>query len=262
LVVTPTLGNSRYLGATIESVRAVGQGIRHVLVAPPARVSEIRTRYPSLEVIAEPVGAGLYGALNWAISTVEGWDWFTYINDDDCLLPGFARVVADHLSIPEQRIAYADVMYRGAQGSDLGLMPTERNPRQLRAAISSGVIPLTQQGTLISRGDLASLGGFDTRFKLAADFDLWVRALAAGLSFRYYNEVAASFRLRPGQLSGNVALSWAEAEASRRLLGRPHAIQRALSKSRFYGRNVFRYMRRVQATGRLRSRALFAAPPP
>lgn len=92
LVVTPTLGESPWLAETVASVAALRIPGAHVLVAPEAAVGKLAARFPGVTVVPEP-GGGMYAAVNAGLAAVQGWEAFTYINDDDLLLPGFTAVV-------------------------------------------------------------------------------------------------------------------------------------------------------------------------
>lgn len=48
------------------------------------------------------------------------------------------------------------------------------------------------------------LGGFDERFRIVDDWDLWLRLAIAGAGFDYVPEPLAVYRVRPGSLSSDV----------------------------------------------------------
>ena len=50
-----------------------------------------------------------------------------------------------------------------------------------------------------------ALGGYDGRYRICADLDFWVRAHAQGFAFRYYPLEVGRFRIRSGQISGDVS---------------------------------------------------------
>jgi hypothetical protein len=204
LVVTPTLGHSPWLDQTVESVvrlRNEHPNLRHVLVVPEMELDRLKTAYPELAVMSEALGTtSLYGAINTAAGLLDDWDWLTYLNDDDVLGPGFGRVVEAAVD-DSADVIYGRVSYIDAEDRVLGAFPVERRPRRLACLMAAGIPPLTQQGTLVRRACFDRLEGFDPQYRLAADFDFWVRAVRAGCSFSYLPVETASFRLREGQLS-------------------------------------------------------------
>ena len=263
LVVTPTLGASRFLNDTMASVAATGLPILHVLACPAERVPALQAGHPHCRVVPDAGRAGaIYGALNAALAAVpEGWEWFTYINDDDALGPGFGDMMRRHLAraTPEP-VTYGDVRVIDEDGRTISLLTTERSPRFVPAVLRAGISPLNQQGMLFSREVLTRLGGFDTRYRICADLDLWARAMAAGHRFRYYRAEVGKFRIRRGQISGDVAATRREQdEIARRAFPRAGSWPRRFFAAwRYRLLNLPRYLRRARSVGWVSSGEILA----
>ncbi len=257
LVLTPTLGTSPYLGETLRSVAGLGAQARHVLLCPPSVADELRRLAPSAEIVAD-AEAGVYAALNRGLQVGGEWDAFTWINDDDVLLPAGVRAAAGLLAATAGDAVYGQVDYFSGNGADLGPLPVESKPERLGALFAAGVPALTQHGTLVRRAAAEKLGWFDERYRLAADFDYWARGLAAGWKFRPVPQAVARYRLRPGQLSGDAAAVAAEirASAARHFRAAP-AGRGALVRAQFRLRHLPDLGRRWRLTGCLRSSALY-----
>jgi glycosyltransferase involved in cell wall biosynthesis len=261
LVVTPTLGDSPYLDRTVESVTTQPFPILHVLSVPAPRVQTLQARFPHAHVVADAGRTGgIYGALNAALAQAPaGWDWFTYINDDDLLLPGFASAAGRHFaSASGEPVIYGDVELIDEADQRLGLITVTPDPRWIPALLQEGISPLMQQGMLFHRDCVARLHRFDQRFRLCADLDFWLRACAAGERFRYYPVSVAQFRLRGGQLSGDTSLTEREQEEIvRRHLPAPlPAWRRRATRLRYRLHNLPRYLARFRTRGFLTSYAL------
>ena len=259
LIITPTLGTSAYLPETVASVRAVKEAmIQHVLVCPPARLAALQQDYPHCRVVPDQGRAGgIYGALNAGLAAApEGWDWFTYINDDDLLAPGFSRLLARHC-LPENTatVAYGDIMNIDSAGLPLGRMTVERSPRRMPALLQQRISPAGQQGMLFGAPVVKALGGYRLEFKLCADLDFWARAYAAGFRFVYYPWTVGCFRIQPGQLSGDVALTGRELDAvtAESFPTRISAPAKWLAYWLYRFANAPRYLERWRAVGRLTS---------
>jgi GT2 family glycosyltransferase len=216
LVVTPTLDRSPWLTETVASVTAVAPDAVHVLVAPPEVIPELERRFSHACVVREPEpGCGLYAAVNAGLAVPE-WDFFTYLNDDDTLQPGFAQAVAvAREADASPGVIYGDVAYVDGAGGSLGRMPIAP-PGWVGALLATGVAPFTQQGALVARAAWQRLGGFDERWRLAADFDFWCRAAATGVVFVRVRSLVATFRLHGGQLSADREVAESEVAAIRR----------------------------------------------
>ena len=262
LVLTPTLGESSDLAETVRSVEALSLAVLHVLVCPERRAGELRARYPRCRTVTELSTAhGLYAALNRALSVVDGWSWFTCINDDDRLAPGFAVAAAAHCRAElADCIGYGNVRLIGERGQPLGPLARERDPRRFQRLWRSGIVPLMQQGATISRRVIERLGSFDERYRLCADLDLWVRASMTGVPFRHYDQHVADFRLRRGQLSANAPAVALETQAVLAPLGPPtHGWERWWTRTRYRLENLPAFAERVARTGHLRTSRLYPA---
>jgi hypothetical protein len=241
---------------TVASVVAQPVETLHVISAPVARMDALRARFPHAFVCADRgKEGGIYGALNAALRAAPGeWDWFTYINDDDVLLPGFSAMVAretgGHLDARTD-VAYGDVELIDETGDRLTHITTEREPKWIPALLQQGISPLMQQGMLFRRPVVDRLGGFDPRYRLCADLDFWLRAYAGGARFRAHRLDVAQFRLRRGQLSGDTAQTEREqTEIVARHLPEPTSpLQQRIARWRYRWCNLPRYVARVKSRG-------------
>ena len=234
--------------------------LQHVIVAPATAVGELQQRWPQATAMAEPPGSGLYGAINAAAAEVEDWQWLTWINDDDRLLPGFEAIwqQAQAGSAPAD-VWYGEVDYLDAAGRRVAAMPVCRRPADVPALLAAGLAPFTQQGALISGGLWRRLGGLDAALRIAGDFDFWIRAAAAGARCGFVPRTVAAFRVRAGQLSGGVAQAKdEEAAVLRRRDLRIGRLDQWLAAVRFRAQNLPRILQRIGRTGRLRSRRMMA----
>jgi hypothetical protein len=212
LVITPTLGQSAWLGETVASVAALPVAHRHVLVCPVAVRADLEKRFPQVQVVTEP-GGGMYAAINAGIAAAAGeWDAFTYINDDDLLLPGFgahARTLERAGSGP--MIAYGNVKLINDRGRRLGAIPVSPFPSLNRALYAQRLEPVYQHGTLVTRSALVTLRGFDGSLRFCGDSEFLARACVSGVPFvRVGGGAVAAFRLRTGQLTKDRAAMLAE----------------------------------------------------
>lgn len=216
LVLTPTLGASPWLAATVESVAALPLPVRHVLVAPANTVTDLRARFPHAGIVAEE-GGGMYAALNTGLAATP-WDAFTYLNDDDLLLPGFVRV-ASALAAGRAGLVYGGVRLIDREGRRLGSIPVSSFPAHNRALYALRLEPVYQHGTLVTRDAWQQFGGFDPSFRFCGDSEFLARLCVAGVPARHVPGEVAAFRLRPGQLTKNRGAMEAERQRVDEKLG-------------------------------------------
>ncbi len=263
LVVTPTLGESEFLDHSIAAVQALPLRITHVISCPAGRIAGLQQRFPHCIVVADAGRQGaIYGALNSALEHApKAWDWFTYINDDDELTPGFAAMAAEHFARADaEPVTYGNVRVIAEDGAPISLITTEQTPRYFAPLLQQGISPLNQQGMLFRADVVHELKGFDTRYKLCADLDFWLRAYAAGHAFRFYPLEVGRFRIRAGQLSGNVELTIHEQQeiVDRALPARSSALLRQWARWRYRLLNLPRYLERSRVAGWSTSNTLLA----
>jgi glycosyltransferase involved in cell wall biosynthesis len=267
LVITPTLGMSPFLQETRASVAALTMPHRHLLVCPREKMDELRGRFPMCEIV-EDAGreGGLYGALNAGIRRAAGdWEWFTFINDDDRLGPGFPRYAAAHIRDGNvDVVGYGDVRMLDESGQNLGLMSVERAASRFVPLLDGGISPVSQQGMIFSRRLVEELGGYHAQWRLCGDQDFWVRALRAGFRFRYYPQEVGAFRIRQGQLSSDGARVREEMDAITRkhFPKRTPWLERTHVRWRFRARNGFRIASRLLRPGGKRNAELLSPKQP
>lgn len=261
IVITPTLGRSRFLEETVRSVADVAREIslRHLLVCPAGEVAALAERFPEATVVGETsAGGGLYGAVANALAAAGEWRWFTYINDDDLLSPGFAEMAARHDASNTSSIAYGKVDLIDEEGRKIAPFPICRNPRWFYALWSMGITPFTQQGSLVSREVWDRVGGFEGEFRLNADFAFWAKAMKKEVPFCFYPSRVAAFRMRKGQLSADLG---AVAEEKRKILEKyfhrkPGPGERCAARIYFRLTNIGAYATRLRRKGFRRSEAM------
>lgn len=214
LVVTPTLGESRWLPETVASVAALPLDTLHVLVAPARAVAQLRTDFPHVTVVEEPSeNRGMYAAINAGVAAVtERWEVMTYLNDDDLLLPRFAvaaRTAAGEGTRPA--IAYGGVRLIDADDARLGAIPLSYFPSHHRALYAQRLEPVYQHGMAVNRATWERLQGFDVSLRFCGDSEFLARACTLGIAMICAGGAAgAAFRLRAGQLTKNRAAMEAE----------------------------------------------------
>jgi hypothetical protein len=248
LVVTPTLGRSGWLGETVDSVSSHAANARHVLVAPEAEVAELVVRFPQCEVVVDP-GGGMYAAINAGLDAVRDWRAFTYINDDDLLLPAFAGIMAGVARAREESaMIYGRVRLIDGEGRRLGSVPVSRIPFQNRALYAERLEPVYQHGTVVTRKAWEEVGGFDARLRFCGDSDYLARLCVARVRCEFVGGEVAAFRLRPGQLTQNRLAMEAERDRVDVTLGLRVGVSRA---ARLRARVSFRFANAVVYAERL-----------
>jgi glycosyltransferase involved in cell wall biosynthesis len=178
-VITVCFNSEATIGDTLKSV--AGQDwpdFEHIVVdgaSSDGTMAEVEAhRHPRLHALSEPDG-GIYDAMNKGLSLASG-DYVQFLNSDDFL----SR--ADALSLVASRIAesgadciFADTRFVvGLEARPGARLYSARRFRRWWLRI--GAMP-PHPSSFVKRDLMLKLGGFDTDYAMAADFDLIARAL-------------------------------------------------------------------------------------
>ncbi len=258
LVVTPTLGRSPWLIRTVASVAEyAGERATHVLVAPSGTLAMLGRQFPNCTLVADTAAAGVYAAINLGLANAPeaDWRWFTWINDDDEFKPGFASHLARTLQNDGRDLkapwTYGQVQLLNGNDDNLGRIAIARIPTDILSLAQAGVNPLNQQGMLAPRAWVNLNGPIREDLRICADVDFWLRAFVAGARFRCSAEIVALFRLRSGQISGDVELHREEFQKVVQTVAGPsrRRIFQWIARVRFLIGNAGLYFDRIQRCG-------------
>ena len=182
-VVTVVRNDADALARTLASVATQETGLLEHLIIDGASTDKTLAvaqraaeHGPWLRLVSEP-DSGIYNAMNRGIRLARGSHLLFLNAGDDFTSP--AEVTAVHADWLCE--GYEWGRYR-ARFVDAARRPTRPlAPAALDvAAFCRGEQERYHQGAVMSRALLTTLGGFDERYRIVADFDLMRRALMAG----------------------------------------------------------------------------------
>jgi hypothetical protein len=204
-IVTPSYGQGRFLEETIRSVLENGYPLLEYAVVDGESQDEtplILERYSHRLAywVSEP-DRGQSHAIQKGFKRVNG-DVMGYLNSDDILLPGALRFVATYFARhPKVHVVYGHRILINESGSEIGrwILPPHSNEALRR----TDYIP---QETLFWRSELYwRIGGIDTSFRFAMDWDLILRFQAAGVIFHRLPFFLACFRVHDSQKTSSIS---------------------------------------------------------
>lgn len=217
-VATPTRNALGQLRRCIGSVRGQAGVTREHLVqdarsgdGTAAWLTDQAARHDDLHPVSEADG-GMYDAINrcWARSRGRYLSW---LNADEQYLPGTLALVQAHFEAhPDTDALFADYLVADAQGRAVAL----RREIPLRRFYVVNTFLNTQSCTMFFRRELWDRGllKFDSRFRYAADKDMVLRLLAAGVRILHLPQVLSVFGVDGSNLSTHAGMQ-REAEAIR-----------------------------------------------
>lgn len=239
-IITVTRNCETTIERTLASIRLVKTpAIQYIVIdgASTDSTLAIISRYGDIvDVLISERDGGIYNAMNKGAALASG-DYILFLNGDDHLLPaGFNEAVALlGREMPEVLSCRSEVISEAGESLDLLKLSAWR-------LFFFNTVP--HLSTFV-RADLQKEYRFREQFKIAADYDLFLRLLLGRHRFST-SELVTATHYRGG-FSGNVTLTTQECRQIRRenLGGIVYALTRALEAGNAFLNAVLRRGRRA-----------------
>lgn len=191
-IVTATFNAAATVAATLASVaEQTVRDLEHIVVdggSTDGTLGIVRAAAPAARVVAD-FDHGIYDAFNRGLALARG-EWVSFLNADDAYAGPrtLEQVLAAADAEPAAELLVGDADLVAADGR---VVRQVRLGGRLRLDADNEVC---HQATFMRREALLRLGGFDATYALAGDYDLLLRALAAGIRPRFVPHVLAAMR--------------------------------------------------------------------
>jgi glycosyltransferase involved in cell wall biosynthesis len=208
-VIMPAYNVARYVGAAIESVCAQTFRDLELLVVDdgstdetPAMVRGYALRDSRVRVVRQPNG-GISSARNRGLRESTA-DVIAILDSDDLWEPGFLeaqlRILAER---PDVDIVTGNAWDLGGRhdGRPARPWPDARPEPDLHTIITDEQAVFIM--SVFRRRVYETIGGFDESLRTNEDYDLWLRAAAAGLRFARNDRPLGHYRRRDDSLSAS-----------------------------------------------------------
>ena len=177
-LITVAFNSEATIRETVESVRSQkteGLELEYILIdggSSDTTVSIAREYNDIFSKVISEKDDGIYHAMNKGISLSSG-EIIGFLNSDDCFATDniLVQVVESFKSSPTTNVVYGDINYVDGTG---GILRKWRSGPQ--RSFGSGWHP-PHPAFYARKSMFVDHGGFDTRYKIAADFDLMLRFL-------------------------------------------------------------------------------------
>ena len=196
-IITVTLNSARHIRNAIESVLRQADCDFELIVidgrSSDGTVGIVESYRPllgnRLHLISER-DSGLYDAMNKGIALATG-SIIGILNSDDEYLPGALAAVRHAFATPDVEIVFGDVL----------IGPDNSSAELFRTHLSETLqhMTLAHPACFVQRSVYSALGVFDTRFRIAADYDFLLRCYLGGVRFLHVDHTLARFT--PGGVS-------------------------------------------------------------
>lgn len=198
-IITVAYNSSATIGRTLESLRQqTNKNFESIIIdgGSADKTMEIVKSYS--DVVTKSISEkdnGIYDAMNKGIEMAEG-KYLAFLNSDDSYFPEtVAHVIAfavhTHALTGEKQ--NAEIIYGNMQKErKLGNETLTRieKPNLLKMPETMGVF---HPATFIKKEVFDRFGGYDLRFRLAADYHWFLRAYLEKVQFEYLDEVLVKF---------------------------------------------------------------------
>jgi glycosyltransferase involved in cell wall biosynthesis len=207
VLAVPVFNAAEFLTTTLDSLNAQGPHVRWWLQdsASTDRTAEVaRAMARPGDVVMTEKDEGQADGLNRAFARMGG-QIVGFLNGDDLLAPGTAeRVVRFFDENPGVDLLYGRVEWIDREGNVTG-------EHTGRISSLEDILDIynvwwnrrqwVQPEVFFRRSLWAKVGGFQNRWRLAFDYDFWLRCFLAGGRVAHDPGVVARFRIHPGQKS-------------------------------------------------------------
>lgn len=210
-VVLPVYNGARYLSSCLESILGQTDATFEVVAADDGstdgsadilrRVDDSRVR-----VLSNPSRLGLFPTLNRLVAASTA-PLVKIVCQDDQLLPNCLRaVVAFMAEHPAAGMLFQKSVIVDAAGTEVRRDRTDDLPAELppdhaaQQFLFHGCIPGNLSTVTMRRSAFDAVGGFDERFEVSGDYDLWTR-LCRTQSLGVVQQHLVRLRSHDGQLS-------------------------------------------------------------
>ena len=191
-VITPSLNQGRFIEETIRSVAEQDYPrVEHIVVdgGSTDETRAILARRPQLQWSSEPDN-GQADALRKGFAQATG-TIFAWLNADDVYLPGAISAAVEALTGTGYDLVHGGWLRIDERGETLSTVAVK--PLVL-ADLLDGRNMVAQPAAFFSRRAYEAVGGVDTRYHYAMDFDLWIK-LALRFEVGEIDRPLAAFRI-------------------------------------------------------------------
>lgn len=194
-IVTIAYNSAKTIADTIASVRAQQYpGLEYIVIDGGSTDGTLAILEANHDLITSWVSEpdkGIYDAMNKGVARATG-EIVGIVNSDDFLEPGALAAVAEAAAAhPEADLFVGNIR---VLLDDQGREAFESKPRQDVMGDRFKSIPVPHPATFVRRRVYEELGGFDTRYRVSADYEFILRCLKADKQFVFLDRILSNFR--------------------------------------------------------------------
>ena len=193
-IITVTFNASKCIEKTIKSVLAQSfQDWEYIIIdggSKDGTVDIIKQYADRLTYWVSEPDKGIYDAMNKGIAHASG-ELIGIVNAGDYYEPDTLSIVAEAYRMhPNAGIFHGILNYRNIDGTLFKTKIPDSDVSHLCSAFR-----MHHPTFFVTKTTYASIGAYDTTYRITADYDFALRAYFKGIEFYYINEVLSNFIL-------------------------------------------------------------------
>jgi glycosyltransferase involved in cell wall biosynthesis len=197
-IIVPTLGlRPRYLDECIRSISNAGNSL--IVIVSPYNVAFSGFVKSKVGLFIQESGNGLAAAINLAVANLPPEiEFFNWLGDDDLLTEDSISKCIGALQVSHRTSAvYGQCEYIDSHSKKVGI---NKSGNWAKKILRFGPDLIPQPGALFRINSFNAVGGLNTHYKYAFDFDLFIKLQEVG-ELTYLPEVLGKFRWHSDSLS-------------------------------------------------------------
>lgn len=199
-IITVVFNGEKHLEQTIQSVITQSyDNVEYIIIdggSTDGTLEIVKKYEDQIDYWVSEKDQGIYEAMNKGLRLVSG-NLVGYINADDYYMSDILFDMAEVYQQEHKDVIYGDVCY------------IDENRQENIPAHSTGIkygfhpyslkwiwvkMLFAHPASFISLRTYKKYGDYDRRFKIAADYDLFIRLVQKGVTFYYYQKIFSGFR--------------------------------------------------------------------
>jgi len=207
-IITPTFNSAQKIEKCIRSIQnQTYKNIEHIIIDGKSddNTIDVIKKYKKENIIwVSERDNGITDAMNKGFKMAQG-EIFAWIDADNYYELNIVQEIVDIFEAdPTIDIIYGNINFVDNLGNinSIHSPPTDITYKKILKK-TTGSIPL-QPAVFFKKEIFTKVGGFDTQYKVAGDFDFWIRVIKENPKTFYYNKVFGNYLKDESGVSQNI----------------------------------------------------------
>jgi glycosyltransferase involved in cell wall biosynthesis len=172
-IITPVLNGAKFIEKNIQSIQKLSIPFEHIIVDGGSTdgTLEIVQNYPHLKVLHQKEKTGMYGGIDMGFKISVG-KYIGWVNCDDFIIPENYESMCRAVIEKKWDLVVSDGSHFYVKE---GYTKTIKGSKYSKYFLKKGILPFVQPSSLFKSDLYRNVGGFNLKYKIAGDMDLFYR---------------------------------------------------------------------------------------